>query len=135
MDLRKEYYTDPKLEQEGVDIDLGDGAVVTVCRPNNPKFRDYLNKLRKPYERQIQRGTADQDVLDKLTRKAVARHVLIGWKGIEVDGDEVKYSPEKAEELMIQFPDFQEDVLFAANSRETFRAEVAEENEKNSEAS
>jgi hypothetical protein len=135
MDLKKEYFTDKKLEEGGVDVELGDGAVVTVCRTNNPKFREYLNKLRKPYERQIQRGTADQDILDKLTRKAVARYVLVGWKGIEIDGEAVKYSPETAEQIMIDFPDFQEDVLFAANSRETFRQEVTEENEKNSEAS
>jgi hypothetical protein len=135
MDLRKEYFTDKNLEEGGVDVDLGGGAVVTICRTNNPKFRDYLNKLRKPYERQIQRGTADQDVLDKLTRKAVARYVVIGWQGIEIDGEEVEYSPETAEKIMIEFPDFQEDVLFAANSRETFRQEVKEENEKNSDAS
>lgn len=135
MDLKKEYFTDKKLEEGGVDVDLGDGAFVTVRRTNNPMFREHLNKLRKPYERQIQRGTVDQDLLDKLTRKAVSRHVLVGWKGIEIDGKAVKYSPEKAEEIMIEYPDFQEDVLFAANSRETFRQEVEEENVKNSEAS
>ena len=132
MDLKKEYATDKEAEQDGVDVELGDGGTITVRRTNNKQFRDLLEKLRKPYERQIQRGTANKDMIDGLTRKAVARTVLIGWKGIEIDGKAVKYSPEKAEELMKEFEDFQEDVLFAANSRETFRAEVMEENEKNS---
>lgn len=132
MDLKKEYFTDPKIESDGVDVELGDGGVVTVRRTNNKHFRTYLDALRKPHERQIQRGTADKEMLDDLTRKAVARCVLIGWKGIEIGGKAVKYSPEKAYELMKEFEDFQEDVLYAANNRETFRREVVEENEKNS---
>lgn len=133
MDLQKEYgFTDPNLERDGVEVELDDGAFITVRRTNNEEFGKYLRALRKPHERRIQRGRMDQKILDNLTRKAVAKHVLIGWRGIEVDGKAVKYSPEKAEELMKQFEDFQEDVLTAANSSETFRAEVTEENEKNS---
>jgi hypothetical protein len=133
MDLKESYgFTDKELEESGVEVELGDGAFITVRRSNNKKFVKLLQSLRKPYERRIQRGTMDQKVLDDLTRKAVAKEVLIGWRGIKLDGKEVKYSPEKAEELLKQFEEFQEDVLFAANTRETFRAEVVEENEKNS---
>lgn len=135
MDLKKTYgTTDVDLEKNGVEVDLGDGAFVTVRRSNNKKFADALTKMRKPHERRIQRGnnTAEfREMLDDLTRKAVAKHVVIGWRGIEVDGKAVKYSPEAAEKLMKEFEDFQEDVLTAANSRETFRKEVIEENEKN----
>ena len=76
-----------------------------------------------------------REFLDGLTRKAISETVLIGWKGIKVHGKDVKHSPEKAEELMIQFPDFQEDVITAATTHETFRREAIEENEGNSETS
>jgi hypothetical protein len=133
MDLQKSYgFTDPELEQDGVEVQIAEDAFITVCRTNNKKFAAYLTQLRKPHEQRIQRGTMDRDVLDGLTRKAVAKHVLVGWRGIEIDGKAVKYSPEKAEELLKKFDDFQEDVLTAANTRETFRREVVEENEKNS---
>ena len=136
MDLKKTYgTTDVDLENNGVEVDLGDGAFVTVRRSNNKRFADALMRARKPHERRIQRGnnTAEfRALLDDLTRKAVAEHVLIGWRGIEVDGKPIKYSPQAAEKLMKEFEDFQEDVLTAANSRETFRKEVIEENEKNS---
>lgn len=133
MDLQESYgFTDPDLEQEGVEVQIGEDAFITVRRTNNKKFGDYLTALRKPHEQRIQRGTMNRELLDGLTRKAVAKHVLVGWRGITIDGKAVKYSPEKAEELMKKFDDFQEDVLTAANTRETFRREVVEENEKNS---
>ena len=133
MDLQESYgFTDADLEREGVEVQLTEDATITVCRTNNDKFKDYLTGLRKPYEQRIQRGTMDQKVLDVLTRKAVAKFVLIGWNGIKLNGKVVKYSPEKAEEIMERFEDFQEDVLVAANTRETFRRQVVEENEKNS---
>ena len=133
MDLKESYgFTDPNLEQDGVEVQLSEDAFITVRRSNNDKFKKLLTRLRKPHEQRIQRGTMDQKVLDGLTRKAVAQEVLIGWRGIKLDGKTVKYSPEKAEEMMTKFEDFQEDILTAANTRETFRRQVAEENAKNS---
>lgn len=133
MDLRKEYgFTDKSLESEGVEVEIRSGAIVKVARTNNPKFKEYLRHLLKPYERQMQRRTMDDDLLNDLTLRAVAKHVLLGWKGIYLDNKRVKYSPEKAFELMKEFEDFQEDVVDAASMRETFRATVVEENTKNS---
>ncbi len=133
MDLSKTYIeTDPTLEKDGVEVELGDGASIVVRPLKNEAFKKYLNELLKPHERKIQQKRMDSKLQDDLTRKAISKHVLIDWKGIEVDGKKVKYSPQAAEELMIRFEDFQEDVITAAMARETFAAEVAEENEKNS---
>lgn len=133
MDLQESYgFTDKELEENGVEVQIGEDAFITVRRSNNKRFKQLLTGLRKPHEQRIQRGTMDQKVLDGFTIKAVAKEVLIGWRGIKVDGKTVKYSPEKAEELMKRFEDFQEDILTAANTRETFRKEVTEENSKNS---
>lgn len=133
MDLQESYgFTDPDLEKDGVEVEIGEDAFITVRRSNNKKFVQLLTTLRKPHEQRIQRGTMDQKVLDGLTRKAVAREVIIGWRGIKLDGKSIKFSPEKAEEMMKRFEDFQEDILTAANTRETFRRQVVEENAKNS---
>lgn len=133
MDLTKSYVEiDSQLAEDGVEVDLGEGAAIIIRPMRNEQFKKYLNTLLKPYERRIQQKRMDAKLQDDLTRKAVAKHVLIGWKGIEVEGKKVKYTPEAAEELMKRFEDFQEDVLTAAMSSETFRQEVVEENEKNS---
>lgn len=133
MDLKESYgFTDKTLEQEGVEVQLDEEAFITVRRSNNDKFKKLLTSLRKPYEQRIQRGRMDQKVLDDLTLKAVSQEVLIGWRGIKDGGKTVKYSPDAAYKLMKKYEDFQEDVLTAANERETFRKQVVEENEKNS---
>ena len=133
MDLKESYgFTDKSLEEEGVEVQLDEDAFITVLRSNNARFKKLLIGLRKPYEHRIQRGRMDQKILDGLTVKAVAREVLIGWRGIKDNGKTIKYSPEAAEKLMKKYEDFQEDVLTAANTAETFRAEVVEENVKNS---
>ena len=132
MDLRKEYgFTDKALESEGVDVEITSGAIITVARVNNPAFKKFLKHLLLPYERKIQRKTMDDELLADLTLKAISKHVLLGWKGIQLDDKVVKYTPAKAYELLKEFEDFAEDVLDAASMRETFRAEVIEENEKN----
>ncbi len=133
MDLSKLYVeTDPTLEADGVEVTLAEGVSIIVRPMRNEAFRKHLQSLLKPYERRIQQKRMDAVLQDDLTRKAIAQHVLIGWKGIQVDGKALKYSPAAAEELMKKYEDFQEDVLTAAMSRETFRAEIVEENEKNS---
>jgi hypothetical protein len=133
MDLQESYgFTDHDLEENGVEVQIGEDAYITVRRSNNERFKRLLTRLRKPHEQRIQRGTMDQQVLDGLTRKAVAQEVILGWRGIKLDGKNVKFSAEKAEEMMKRFEDFQEDILTAANTRETFRREVTDENAKNS---
>ena len=58
MDFQESYgFTDPSLEQEGVEVQIGEDAFITVRRTNNKKFGDYLTALRKPHEQRIQRGT------------------------------------------------------------------------------
>ncbi len=135
MDFDKRYATDKQAEQDGVEVRLDDGCTILVARANNRKFKSEMRRLMKPYQNQERRGTFDADLRDDLTRQAVAKFVLLGWKGIELDGKLVKYSPEKAEELMKRSEDFENDVIDAATMMETFRAIELEEGAKNSAAS
>lgn len=135
MDFDKRYATDKVAEQEGVEVRLDDGCTILVARANNRKFRAEMRRLMRPYQNQERRGTFDPDLKDDLTRKAVARFVLLGWTGIVLEGKKIKYSPEKAEELMKRSEDFENDVIDAASMMETFRAVELEEGAKNSEAS
>lgn len=135
MDFDKRYATDKQAEQDGVEVKLDDGCTILVARANNRKFKAEMRRLMRPYQNQERRGTFDPDLRDDLTRQAVAKFVLLGWKGIELGGKAVKYSSEKAEELMKRSEDFENDVIDAATMMETFRAVELEEGAKNSEAS
>jgi hypothetical protein len=135
MDFGKHYDTDKEAEQNGVEVALAEGCTIIVARANNRKFKEEMRRLMKPHARQDARGTFDPVLRDNLTRQAVAKFVLLGWKGIELDGKPLKYSPENAEMLMKRSEDFENDVIDAATMMETFRAEALEEGAKNSEAS
>lgn len=131
MDLEKTYGTDKDLEKNGVWVEIDDGAQILVARTDNPRYRDMLRAELKPHKKKIQRGTLSQEFQEKLLMKVVAHTVLLDWKGITVKDKAVKYSPEKALELLEEYPDFREDVMEAANTMETFRREIEEEDRKN----
>ena len=132
MDFDKRYATDKVAEQDGVEVRLDGECTITVARANNRKFKAEMKRLMRPYENQRRRGTFDDELRDELTRKAVSKFVLLGWTGITVKGKKVPYSAEKAEELMKQSEDFENDVIDAATMMETFRAVEVEEDAKNS---
>ena len=132
MDLHKRYGTDKNLEENGVWVELGDGGEILVARTNNPAFSRFVRQRLKPYANQIPRKNLDREVQDRITLEGLAKYVLLDWKGIVIDGKTIKYSSEKALELLKKYPDFQEDVLDAAGSIETFRFVTEEEDRKNS---
>lgn len=51
-----------------------------------------------------------EKVIEAITKEATARHVLLGWEGLEEDLDgklvPITYSPEKALELFNSHPEF-----------------------------
>lgn len=131
MDFKKTFATDKTLENEGVDVAIGDGAVVRICRMGNPAWKKTFGEKVAPYRAQIRMGKMDEKVAERLHTEAVAETVLVGWSGFEIDGEPVEYSVEKAVEMMTSFPEFKDMVLELASERATFQqigSEVAEKN-------
>lgn len=134
MDINK-VRTDEKKSEEGTWVDIehdADGNVVArllVARANNTKFQEYLRQIGKPYRRQIQADTMDQKLLTDLHRKAVARHVLLGWEGLFDNGAELEYSVENAERLL-RMPYFSDIVESASSDLSLFFEETLKEDAK-----
>ena len=131
MDIVKQYATDKELETSGVWIDLGKGAKVLVARLQNPAHKARLREVLKPYKRKINRGVVDDEIPDDLINQVLAETILLNWEGIEENGSPVDYSVAKATEFLEKYPDFKADVVYLASNMETFRAQQAEEDEKN----
>jgi len=126
-----EFVTDKKLEEEGVWIEYAQGFSMLVARLGNSKCQSYLRKLRKPYTRQIQKGTLSDEVAQDLLKKAISKYVLLDWKGlIEDNGKSIPYSEEKALELL-SHRDFLEAVTDLAMDQELFKQEAEGTIEKN----
>ncbi|RKY09817.1 MAG: hypothetical protein DRP56_02125 [Planctomycetota bacterium] len=124
---------DAKKVSGGVWVDYTDGVRLLIARKPNPAFQEYMADLIEPHLASIHAGTFD-DKLDKLlTKKAVAKHVLLGWENIEENGKPIEYSPENAFELFKNedLVDLYHFVLTIAHSKERYRYQETETAVKN----
>ena len=123
------FATDLTLEEEGVWVDIGEGAKLKVARVGNPNYQKRIRQLRAPYRSQIRQKSLPEDVSDKLVIQAFSECILLDWEGLEDDkGKPIKYSQENALELLTNLKDFRALVGEIAMEHETFRrAEVEAE--------
>ena len=130
------FQQDVTKSEEGTQIDLGDGLIVTVCRIGCKSYNDSIKKQTAPYQRQIRNKTLDDFVFENIMNKAFADTILIDWKGMEDDdGKEIVYSKEKCFEILSNpaYKDLKDTISDLANEAEAFRvAEVTETATKSS---
>lgn len=123
-----------KTESEGVWVTYAGDLQVKLARIGSPAYEKLLRKLSKPHTRQLRDNSLDNDVAELMTQKAIARHILLDWKGVEDDaGKEVLYSEKKALEILTdpKYRDFYRDILAMAQERATFNKEDTTDASKN----
>lgn len=131
MDFKKAFVTNKDKEVGGVDVPVASGVTLRIARFNNSKMEEHLQRLGKPYSRSIKQGTFPPGEMRNLMAKAMAHHVLLGWKGLEEDGNALEYSPETAERLLTSSRDFFDLVFESSNELQHFRDEGVDEAGKN----
>lgn len=127
MELGKTFKTDAKKELEGVEKPIGDGGFVTVARTGNKRYRDMFKKLAKPYRRQIMRDSLPDDVADEIMNETMSQTILLGWRGLTENGEEVPYSRDKAKEWLAKYPDFKDLITDLAGELASFKDDEDEE--------
>lgn len=132
MDLGKTFGTSDKLENEGVWIDLGEGAAIKVARAGNRANQRLLRKLAAPHRVALRSGKLPDDVMERITVQAMAETILIDWKNIEFEGRPLAYSVENATRVLSALKDFRDYVADQAADMSHFQAEREEAAAKNS---
>ena len=129
------FETKPQ-ETEGVWVDIGEGASLLIARLNNPK---YLNHIRSVSRKKGSRfggrvfQVGDDDAQRDLTCRAFAKHVLLGWKGIDdADGKPLVYSEETAYRYLRDYDKFFWMVSEIAMDAAVFEAQEEADSSKNS---
>lgn len=132
MDLNK-FKTSSKLSEDGVKVELGEGASITVARIGNQKYTNELKRVTKPHMNAIRNKTISDELMEKLVLDAFVGTVLLGWDGLKLDGKEVKYSKDEAIKILKnpEYVDFKNMVEAAASEVEVFRAVEVSEAVKN----
>ena len=115
--------TDVNLETDGVWVDYLGGSRLLVARNNNSKYRSFISMKYKQHRMVIDRGGKEGDALaEKIQIEGIARHVLLDWEGVEVDGKPQKYTWELGQKALTEFSDFKTDVETFSNETTLYSA-------------
>lgn len=129
------FATDPKAEAgEGLVLDYGAFGRITIRRAGgaNRAFARTLEARLRPYRRQMQAGTLDEAVAERLLAEVYAETVLLGWEGIRGrDGQEIAFSASAAAKLLTDLPELFRDIQEQAQKAANFRAAELAETAKN----
>lgn len=130
------FKTDENAEKgAGVTLNYGEMGKIIIHRAggSNRKFANLLEKRMKPYTRQMQAGTMDEDLARSIMVEVYAKTVIIGWDGVkDRDGSELPFTEENVIRLMTDLPDLFRDIQSAAGDRSLFLADAQEAAEGNS---
>lgn len=136
MDFGKVFSTNKKAENEGSKVfikdengDDTDGYVI-VARRTSQKYIDYFDELKRPHSKDIRKGTITMEKLTDLHRKAVAKHILLGWGNLNWHGEPFEYGEENAYRALCE-NDFFDFILSIADDRNYYTEDYIQETTKN----
>lgn len=117
------FKADKDLSEKGVEFVVNDKVSFFVRRigPNNPRAKAALAKHYKPYARQVEMGTLDQDKEREIQIKVFVAMGLVDWKGIEIDGQIAECNMENAVKLFKALPDLFNSVQAYAEDYKNFK--------------
>ena len=131
-DLKK-IRVDIEKSNEGVwfsEPALFDDIEFLIGRQSSPRFNEFIQaEAQKPGGDKERNKKEDRDHTDLV----YANTILLGWKNMQIDGEEIPYSVEKAYELLQndELVDLRVFVLTKAQSSANFRKEALAKAAKN----
>jgi hypothetical protein len=141
MSLYKQFATNSEKEMEGVEVQMTeaeneDGSIPTfvVCRmgKSNKRYSKALEAATRPYRRQIELGTMNNDKAEELFMGVFVDTVLKGWKNVRgADGKVLEFSKPNALKLFADLPEVYERLQEEAKLSANFRDEALEAEAKN----
>ena len=139
MSLYKQFKTDKNVEKEGIVLNYGKNSKgedieIRIARAGgaNVQYAKLLEAKTKPYRRQIQNETLDNEVAEKITKEVYAKAVVLGWTGVEDEnGKEMEFSFENCMKLFDDLPDLWTDIQQQSTKSALFHADILEQDAKN----
>lgn len=137
--LYKQFATNPAFETDGIRIEYGvtEGGkpiAFKIARAGgqNKLYGKTLERLSRPYKTQLENGTLDDSVAEKLMLEVFCTAILLGWENVEdASGNVMKFSKENAIKLLTDLPDLYDDLRKQSNKVALFRQSELEEDVKN----
>lgn len=117
---------DPVSSEDGIWVPWVEDIELLIARQGSTKFTEYIQK-------HAQDDKKFDDDEKYATNMTYAHTILLGWKNIQIDGEEVLYSPETAYEFLSdpELIDFRNFVIITSASVAAFRKDKLEASAKN----
>ena len=139
MSLYSQFKTDKNIEKDGIVLEYGMNSKkkiigIRIARAGgaNVQYSKLLEAKIKPYRRQIQNETLDNDIADKITKEVYAQTIVLGWENVEDEnGEELEFSVANCIKLFTDLPELWSDIQQQATRASLFRAEILENDSKN----
>lgn len=90
------------------------GVELLVARMNNDVYKAAFRRLIRPYQKEVENNTLDEDTSESILSEALATGILVGWNEETFPG-KVKYSVANAKDLLLNDPDCRDFVTDFAN--------------------
>lgn len=130
MDLQKLYGKDEKKANDGVWLEVGDGAV--LCRYYNvtsPRTIAISQRRTRKYQQAIRNKSLSPEIDRRVGIEIFVEAAVIDWRGINMNGDALAFSFDNAVKAFYDYPEFMMDIVQQATELSNFRD--IEEDEKN----
>jgi len=114
------YELGKKVTDEGVWRTYNGGAQFKIGRAGTAEWANVVNRLERPYQRKIKRGTMDARDTQRINYEAISRVLLLDWKGVGKDGVAVEYTPTEGFDQLINDPELAEFILNEALDIDSF---------------
>lgn len=137
--LYSQFETNANVEKEGIILqygktDAGKSIEIRIARSGgaNTRYAKLLEAATKPYRRQLQNETMDNDVAEAITQKVYAQAIVLGWENVEDrDGKPIPFSVDNCIKLFKDLPELWSDIQVQAGRASLFRQEILDNDAKN----
>lgn len=112
--------SDRNLQNDGNWVkDVLPGLDIKVRSTGSMIFKKRMAECLKPFNKLGKEPTIEQQ--EDISRRVVAETILLDWKGVVLDGEELEFTQENALRLFEEIPDFLVAVSQSAGNLETFK--------------
>lgn len=134
MSTYSAFQTNPELEQNGIQLDLGGAGRFKLARAGgaNKKFEKAMMLASKPHRRAMQAESIEEDTLRQILYSVYADAVLLGWEGVTgEDGQPLPFTKANAVKLFTDLPGLFDEIRNASQNRSYYLAAEREGDIKN----
>lgn len=122
-DLRALYHTSKEAELEGNWFELDEETGFKVKRLGGRNHAKYLQLIAKEHKKYIGQDISEDKEKEILVR-IFCQGCLTDWKGVVLDGKELKYNEENAVKLFTELPELYDMVVQFASNIDNYREQL-----------